>query len=57
MSQYTGKCVVRISTGEIISVHVVDTAGIGMTLSPEDYEARGVKPPLDQLPNCSSSGG
>lgn len=55
MSQYTGKCIVRISTGEILSVHVVDSTGMGMTLSPEEYVARGVKPPLDQLPNCSSA--
>ena len=53
MSSYTGKCVVRISTGQIIDVHVVDSTGIGMTLSPQEYEARQVKPPLEELPDCS----
>lgn len=42
MSQYTGKCVIRISTGEIIDVHVVNTSGTGMILPPQEYQTRGI---------------
>jgi hypothetical protein len=55
MSSYTGKCVVRLSTGAIFDVQVVDTSGIGITLSPEEYVARGITPPLKELPDCSAA--
>jgi hypothetical protein len=53
MSNYVGKCVVRLQSGDVVSVHVVDTAGNGMTLDPSDYKARGIKPPLTELPECA----
>lgn len=53
MSEYTGQCVVRISTGEILDVHVVDSKGVGMTIPPNEYLSRGIKPSLNQLPECS----
>ena len=54
MTEYTGKCVQRLSTGEIYSVQVVDSRGIGNELTPQEYIDRKVKPPLSQLPGCSS---
>jgi hypothetical protein len=55
MSSYTGKCVLRTRDGKIVDVQVRDSAGMGITLSPEEYRARGIKPPLEELPDCSSS--
>lgn len=54
MSEYTGKCVVRIADGTIVDVHVVDSKGIGATLSPTEYQSRGIRPPISELPDCSS---
>jgi hypothetical protein len=53
MSSYVGECVVRVHSAEIVSVHVVDAGGNGMTLSPDEYKARGIKPPLETLPECA----
>jgi hypothetical protein len=55
MSSYTGKCVLRTRDGIIVDVQVRDSAGHGMTLPPKEYRARGIKPPLEELPDCSSS--
>lgn len=54
MTQYTGKCV-HLLNGKIFDVQVVDSSGIGNVLLPEEYEAKGVQPPLSQLPDCSST--
>jgi len=52
MSSYRGVCVLRLTTGEIHGVKVIDTAGNGNVLDPSEYVRRGVQPPLDQLPDC-----
>lgn len=54
MSGYTGKCVSRLTRGEIIDVFVVDPTGHGLTLTPSEYEKRGITPPIEQLPDCNA---
>ena len=50
MSTYTGIYVQRHSDGTIFNVQVRDPNGHETGLSPEDYENRGILPPIDQLP-------
>jgi hypothetical protein len=51
MSSYTGIYVQRLSSGEIHSVQVKDTAGNSIPLDPAVYVQRGIQPPIDQLPD------
>jgi hypothetical protein len=50
MSTYTGLYVQRLSDGTIFNVQVRDPRGNETGLIPQDYEARGILPPIDQLP-------
>lgn len=52
MSSYRGVCVLRLSTGEIHRVKVVDSTGLGNVLDPKEYVRRGIQPLLEQLPDC-----
>jgi hypothetical protein len=51
MSSYKGLYVQRFENGTIHSVQVVDTGGNSIPLDPEIYIERGVKPPIEQLPD------
>lgn len=50
-SSYRGLYVQRNSNGVIDSVQVVDTGGNSIPLPPDVYVDRGVKPPIDELPD------
>jgi len=50
MSTYTGLYVQRLSDGTIFNVQVRDPSDHESGLTPEDYEAKGILPPIDQLP-------
>ena len=50
-SSYKGLYVQRSEDGTIHSVQVVDTGGISIPLDPNTYTERGVKPPIEQLPD------
>jgi hypothetical protein len=55
-SSYTGICVYRHPTsGEVTDVQVRDTGGNELPLPIEDYIERGVEPPWQSLPDCSST--
>ena len=48
---YRGLYVQRLKNGRIFSVHVaLPGSRRGIAFSPEDYEARGIQPPLKELP-------
>lgn len=51
MSSYTGLYVQRLSTGQIHGVQVRDTAGTDVPLDPTEYRARGIQPPIEELPD------
>ena len=51
MSSYTGLYVQRFEDGTIDSVQVVDTGGNSIPLDPNIYIERGVKPPIELLPD------
>ena len=51
MSSYTGLYVQRLSTGQIHSVQVRDTAGMDMALDPSVYQQRGILSPIEELPD------
>lgn len=51
MSSYTGLYVQRLTTGHVHGVQVDDGAGIENSLNPDVYTARGIQPPIDQLPD------
>jgi hypothetical protein len=46
-----GLYVQRYSNGQIHGVQVVDTAGNENSLDPSIYRARGISPPLEELPD------
>lgn len=48
-SSYTGLYVQRLNDGAIHNVQVVDAGGHSIPLNPNEYIARGVQPPIDQL--------
>lgn len=50
MSTCTGLYVQHLSDGTIYNVQVRDPHGNETGLSPQDYEARGILAPIDQLP-------
>jgi hypothetical protein len=52
MSSYKGIFVQRTASGDIHSVQVEDPFGNSLSLDPRDYLARGVQPPMDQLPDA-----
>lgn len=52
MSSYTGLFVQRLENGEIHNVQVEDTGGISIPLDPKTYMERGIKPPINQLPDA-----
>lgn len=54
MSSYTGLYVQRLSNGEIASVQVVDPFGNSLSLEPEIYTERQIKPPIEQLPDMEN---
>ena len=49
---YRGVYVQRLSNGQIYTVHVVAPGLVLMTFSPADYEASGIHPPMDKLPDA-----
>ncbi len=51
MSSYTGLYVQRYENGTIHSVQVADPFGNSLPLDPQEYIDRGVKPPIDLLPD------
>lgn len=51
MSSYTGLYVQRLDNGTVFSVQVVDTAGNSLPLEPDTYVQRGIKPPIESLPD------
>jgi hypothetical protein len=51
-STYRGLYVQRLRNGRIYNVQVeMADSPRGITFSPEDYQARGIEPPLKELPN------
>ena len=50
-SNYKGLYVQRLSNGTIFSVQVEDPHKHQISLEPDDYKARQIKPPIDQLPD------
>jgi hypothetical protein len=50
-SSYKGLYVQRLADGTICSVQVVDTGGNSISLPPNIYIERDVKPPIEQLPD------
>jgi hypothetical protein len=50
-SSYKGLYVQRFEDGTIHGVQVVDTGGNSISIDPNTYIERGVKPPIDQLPD------
>jgi hypothetical protein len=53
-TNYTGLYIQKLTSGEIVSVQVRDTAGIDLPLSPEDYRARGIQPEIERLPDLAT---
>lgn len=53
MTSLRGLCVLRLKSGEIYDVKVQDGATNQYTLKPDEYTRRGIKPPLDKLPDCT----
>lgn len=51
MSRYKGLYVQRLENGEIHGVQVVDPSGISLSLPPDIYVQRGIKPPIENLPD------
>lgn len=51
MSEYTGIYVQRLSDGSIYAVQVKDQHGNQNSLDPQAYVERGIKPPMDSLPD------
>lgn len=51
VSSYEGLYVIRSESGNIDSVQVRDHGGNSLPLTPDDYVARGIKPPIEQLPD------
>lgn len=51
MSDYIGLYVTRLENGEIYGVQVETDGGFSTSLLPEDYIQRGIKPPIDELPD------
>ena len=54
MSSYIGVHVNRLEGGTIDSVQVKDSAGIELPISPDEYKRRGIKPPIEELPEATS---
>lgn len=52
MSSYTGLYVQRLN-GVIHSVQVKDSAGHSLSLKPQDYIDREIKPPINSLPDIA----
>jgi hypothetical protein len=51
-SSYIGLYVQRLSTGVIHNVQIRDTfGGHETTMDPTDYVDRGIRPPIDDLPD------
>lgn len=50
MTNYTGLYVQRLTDGTIYNVQVRDSNGHEFGLSPQEYEARNISPPVNQLP-------
>ncbi|MBI5918014.1 MAG: hypothetical protein HY849_01390 [Nitrosomonadales bacterium] len=51
MSSYTGLYVQRYEDGTIHGVQVADPFGNSLSLDPQDYIDREVKPPIELLPD------
>ena len=47
----TGLYVQRLNSGAIHSVQVVDSANNSRPMDPHTYTARGIQPPIEQLPD------
>ena len=51
-SSYRGVYVRRYSNGQIYNVQVATPQGNSSTVSPFDYHAREIEPPIDRLPDA-----
>lgn len=52
-SSYTGLYVQRYSSGQIHGVQVADPYGNSISLDPDVYFGRKVKPPMKELPDAA----
>jgi len=56
-TEHTGVCVVKSASGKILAVQIKDFFGKNsIPIPPKAYIARGIKPPIEFLPECSSGG-
>jgi hypothetical protein len=55
MSEYTGLYVQRLSDGSIFAVQVKDPHGNEISLEPDIYVQRGIKPSIDSLPDKTTT--
>jgi len=53
-SSYKGLYVQRLSDGNIHGVQVVDSGGNSISLDPQTYIDRQVKPPIEELPDLEN---
>lgn len=53
MSSYVGLYVQRLNSGVIHGVQVRDPGGNELSLSPDDYVNRGIRPLIDELPDIA----
>jgi hypothetical protein len=52
MANYKGICKKLLSDGSVVDTVVEDTTGMQMPFDPQEYQRRGILPPLDDLPIC-----
>jgi hypothetical protein len=52
-STYQGLYVQRYDNGQIHNVQVTSPGGASIPLDPDDYVARGIEPPMEELPDAA----
>ncbi|MBM3859200.1 MAG: hypothetical protein FJ395_06070 [Verrucomicrobia bacterium] len=53
-SLYTGICIVKMPSGEAVQVQMKTPTGHKNQISVSDYKRRGIKPPIEELPDCNA---